>query len=135
MKKGGAEVRTNGATTNASNTNNPAEDGGGGGGLLELICGSLCKDTPLAEMFGVQQNQNQDQGQDHNVVPLQTISNGETFVELIVDSAHWVHPNWSSVLPPFEILNLGGKISLKLARNDRKMILTRSYTHRIPRGY
>lgn len=70
VKSEGEEVRTNGATTNASYNTNEQNSGG----LLELLCNTFCKDTPLAEMFGADQNSNQT-----NQQPLQTISHGEKF--------------------------------------------------------
>jgi hypothetical protein len=47
-----------------------------GGNLLSLICGSLCKDTPLAEMFGPPPNDNVNNNATSQ--PLMTpIQNGE----------------------------------------------------------
>lgn len=44
-----------------------------GGGLLALICATFCKDTPLAEAFGVNDNPNNNQS-----APLMSpIQNGE----------------------------------------------------------
>lgn len=49
-----AMAATNGhqtyAETNGNNNSRP-DEGGGVGGILSMICGALCKDTPLAEMF------------------------------------------------------------------------------------
>jgi hypothetical protein len=46
-----------------------------GGGILALICGSLCKDTPLAEMFGPGANDNVN---NNSAQPLMApIQNGE----------------------------------------------------------
>lgn len=67
------------ATTNGnveSSVNNNAEPESGG--LLALICGSLCKDTPLAEMFSQSTNANTNAPAQNHVV-----QNGEIwFVEL-----------------------------------------------------
>ena len=45
------------AQTNGTNGQQPQQEEGGGN-FLAMICGSLCKDTPLAEMFGPPQNDN-----------------------------------------------------------------------------
>jgi hypothetical protein len=55
------------------NANGTRSDEGGGGGLLALICASLCKDTPLAEAFADNTNNNAQQGQQL----LSPIQNGE----------------------------------------------------------
>lgn len=75
-----AMAATNGhqtyAETNGNNNSRP-DEGGGVGGILSLICGALCKDTPLAEMFatpaaGDNLNNN------NNATPLMApIQNGE----------------------------------------------------------
>ena len=55
-----------------SSVNNNAEPDSGG--LLALICGSLCKDTPLAEMF----NQSNANGQTNAAAaPTHVVQNGE----------------------------------------------------------
>jgi hypothetical protein len=55
----------------------------GGGNLLALICGALCKDTPLAEMFaGPNQNPNQTDNRNNNsaATPLMSpVTNGELY--------------------------------------------------------
>lgn len=55
--------------------NGPQTDDGGGN-LLALICGSLCKDTPLAGMFGPPPNENMNNN--NTAQPLMApIQNGE----------------------------------------------------------
>ncbi|CRK97524.1 CLUMA_CG010913, isoform A [Clunio marinus] len=51
---------------NVNGTRND-EGGGGGGGLLALICGALCKDTPLAEAFS---GPNDNINNNNNAAPL-----------------------------------------------------------------
>lgn len=72
MNNDGIEVRTNGTTNAAYSSNQEGEQPS----LLALICGNLCKDTPLAELFANEQPQNQNNAQN---LPLQTVSNGEKF--------------------------------------------------------
>lgn len=58
---------------------NESQTAGDGGSLLSLICGSLCKDTPFAEMFGANQQQN-DNFNNNTAQPLMApIQNGEHF--------------------------------------------------------
>lgn len=76
MKHTDAITSANGFQQNAEvNANNTRNDEGGGS-LLAMICGSLCKDTPLAEVFGPptdNTNNNAQQGQQL----LKPIQNGE----------------------------------------------------------
>jgi hypothetical protein len=51
----------------------------GGGNLLALICGALCKDTPLAEMFA-SPNQTDNRNNNNAATPLMSpVTNGELF--------------------------------------------------------
>jgi hypothetical protein len=71
------ESQTNGYQSYATQNGTQAESSGDGGGLLALICGSLCKDTPLAEMFGPPANDNIN---NNTAQPLSTpVQNGEHF--------------------------------------------------------
>ncbi|XP_070491608.1 calpain-A isoform X2 [Chironomus tepperi] len=53
----------------------------GGGNLLALICGSLCKDTPLAEMFGPPPNDNMNNNAAAQplMTPIQNVSESQGF--------------------------------------------------------
>lgn len=49
----------------------------GGGGILALLCATFCKDSPLAEAFGANDNANNNQ----NTPLLSPITNGEILTE------------------------------------------------------
>lgn len=75
MKHTDSATATNGYQSYAA-TNVQQQPEEGGGNLLALICGSLCKDTPLAEMFGPPPNDNANNNT--AAQPLMTpIQNGE----------------------------------------------------------
>jgi hypothetical protein len=66
----------NGYQSHAEPNANSTRNDEGGGGILALICGALCKDTPLAEIFAPPTdniNNNAQQGQQL----LSPIQNGE----------------------------------------------------------
>lgn len=77
MKHTDTVTATNGYQSQAgANTNgtNGTRDDEGGGNLFALICGALCKDTPLAEAFGPNDNINNNS----NSTPLMSpVQNGE----------------------------------------------------------
>lgn len=76
MKHTDAVTSTNGYQSHAEvNANSTRSDEGGGGSLLALICGSLCKDTPLAEVFTPSENTNNNAQQGQRL--LSPIQNGE----------------------------------------------------------
>lgn len=68
---------SNGYQSYAQPNGTQTESNGDGGGLLALICGSLCKDTPFAETFGANQNDNIN---NNTAQPLNApVQNGEHF--------------------------------------------------------
>lgn len=74
MKHTDAVTSSKGYESHAEvNANGTRSDEGGGGGILAMICASLCKDTPLAEAFADNTNNNAQQGQQL----LSPIQNGE----------------------------------------------------------
>lgn len=76
MKHTDAVTSTNGYQSHAEANVNGTRSDEGGGNILALICGSLCKDTPLAEMFGATPNDNMNNN--NNAQPLMTpVQNGE----------------------------------------------------------
>lgn len=73
MKHTDAMTSTNGYQSHAEANTNGTRSDEGGGGLLAMICASLCKDTPLAEAFGANNNIN-----NNNAQPLMSpVQNGE----------------------------------------------------------
>lgn len=70
---------TDGVTAQNSYQNNAEMNGqsdDSGGGFLALICATFCKDTPLAEAFGVNDNTNNTNNNQSS--PLKSpIQNGE----------------------------------------------------------
>lgn len=94
MKHTDAVTSTNGYQSHAENTANGTRSDEGGGGILALICGSLCKDTPLAEMFGPGPNDNINNN-NANAQPLMTpVQNGEQIAGFTskVDAIVWLRP-------------------------------------------
>lgn len=73
MKHTDAVTSQNGYQNNAEMNERPED---GGGNLLALICGALCKDTPLAEAFGANDNQNNN-NQNQSQPLMNPIRNGE----------------------------------------------------------
>lgn len=60
-----------------ANTNGTRSDEGGG--LLALICATLCKDTPLGEAYGANDNIN------NNAQPLMSpVQNGEQIARIAI---------------------------------------------------
>lgn len=55
-----------------------------GGGILAIICGALCKDTPLAEAFGVSNNNNNDNVGVSNMVQTTAPATGEIVFFLLI---------------------------------------------------
>jgi len=77
VKHTDATQATNGYQSYAEPNGQQQQQQEEGGGLLALICGSLCKDTPLAEMFGPPPNEN-NVNNNTAAQPLMTpIQNGE----------------------------------------------------------
>lgn len=74
MKHSDTVTSQNGYSNNAENNAERPEEGGAN--ILALICGALCKDTPLAEAFGANDNQNNNSS--NQTQPLMNpIRNGE----------------------------------------------------------
>lgn len=87
MKHSDAITSSNGYQSHAEANVNGTRNDEGGGNLFSLICGSLCKDTPLAEAFGPNDNIN-----NNNAQPLMTpVQNGEQIARFHhVDAILWL---------------------------------------------
>lgn len=88
MRHSDGITATNGYQSHAEANTNSTRSDEGGGNFLALICGALCKDSPLAEAFGANDNIN-----NNNAQPLMTpVQNGEQIARFHhhVDAIIWL---------------------------------------------